>query len=143
MPKRTANARWEGSLQEGSGTMRMASGAYEGPYSFQSRFEEGEGTNPEELIAAAHAGCFSMALSLGLGQAGHEPESIETEATVAIDKAGGGFAITHILLRTRARVPGIDPDEFQRQAEAAKGGCPVSQALGGVESVELEAELLG
>src|SRR5215211_1644391 len=84
MPKRTANARWEGSLQEGSGTMRMASGAYEGPYSFQSRFEEGEGTNPEELIAAAHAGCFSMALSLGLGQAGHEPESIETEATLAI-----------------------------------------------------------
>jgi lipoyl-dependent peroxiredoxin len=143
MPKRTANARWEGSLQEGSGTMRMASGAYEGPYSFQSRFEEGEGTNPEELIAAAHAGCFSMALSLGLGQAGHEPESIETEATVAIDKVGDGFAITHILLRTRATVPGIDPDEFQRQAEAAKDGCPVSQALGGVESVELEAELLG
>jgi lipoyl-dependent peroxiredoxin len=143
MPKRTASARWDGSLQEGSGTMRMPSGAYEGPYSFQSRFEEGEGTNPEELIAAAHAGCFSMALSLMLGQAGHEPESIETEATVQIDKAGEGFAITHILLRTRASVPGIDADEFQRQAEAAKEGCPVSQALGGVGSIELEAELVG
>jgi osmotically inducible protein OsmC len=142
MPKRTASARWDGSLQEGSGTMRMASGAYEGPYSFQSRFEEGDGTNPEELIAAAHAGCFSMALSAGLGQAGHDPESVETEATVRLDKVGDGFAITHILLRTRANVPGIDPDEFQQQARAAKEGCPVSKALGGVESIELEAELL-
>ena len=143
MPKRTASARWDGSLQEGSGTMRMASGAYEGPYSFQSRFEEGDGTNPEELIAAAHAGCFSMALSAGLGQAGHEPDSVETEATVQLDKVGDGFAITHILLRTRARVPGIDADEFQQQAQAAKDGCPVSKALGGVGSIELDAELLG
>jgi lipoyl-dependent peroxiredoxin len=143
MPERTAEARWDGSLQEGNGTMRMASGAYEGPYSFESRFQEGDGTNPEELIAAAHAGCFSMALSLVLGQAGHEPESIETEATVQIDKAGDGFAITHILLRSQARVPGIDADEFQRLAEAAKEGCPVSKALGGVDSIELEAELLG
>jgi lipoyl-dependent peroxiredoxin len=142
MPRRTASARWDGSLQEGAGTMRMASGAYEGPYSFQSRFEDGDGTNPEELIAAAHAGCFSMALSLGLGQAGHEPESIETEATVQLDKVGDGFAITHIVLRTRARVPGIDTGELQRQAQAAKDGCPVSKALGGVESIELEAELL-
>jgi lipoyl-dependent peroxiredoxin len=122
--------------------MRMTSGAYEGPYSFQSRFEEGEGTNPEELIAAAHAGCFSMALSLGLGQAGHNPESIETEAAVQIDKVGDGFAITQIVLRTRARVPGIAADEFQQQAQAAKEGCPVSKALGGVESIDLEAELL-
>ena len=143
MPKRKASARWDGSLQEGSGTMSMASGAYEGAYSFQSRFEEGDGTNPEELIAAAHAGCFSMALSLVLGQAGHEPESIETEATVQIDKAGDGFAITHILLRSQARVPGIDAHEFQQLAEAAKDGCPVSKALGGVDSIELEAELLG
>jgi lipoyl-dependent peroxiredoxin len=142
MPRRTASARWDGSLQQGAGTMRMASGAYEGPYSFQSRFEEGEGTNPEELIAAAHAGCFSMALSAGLGQAGHEPESVETEATVQLDQVGDGFAITHIVLRTRASVPGIDADEFQQQAEAAKDGCPVSKALGGVESIELEAELL-
>jgi lipoyl-dependent peroxiredoxin len=142
MPRRTASARWDGSLQEGSGAMRMASGAYEGPYSFQSRFEEGDGTNPEELIAAAHAGCFSMALSAGLGQAGLEPESVETEATVQLDKVGDGFAITHILLRTRARVPGIDADEFQQQAQAAKDGCPVSKALGGVGSIELDAELL-
>jgi lipoyl-dependent peroxiredoxin len=142
MPKRTASANWDGSLQEGSGTMRMASGAYEGPYSFQSRFEEGDGTNPEELIAAAHAGCFSMALSAGLGQAGHNPESVDTEATVQIDQVGDGFAITRIQLRTRATVPGIDEDEFQRQAEAAKEGCPVSKALGGVDSIDLEAELL-
>ena len=93
MPKRTANARWEGSLQDGNGTMRMASGAYEGPYSFQSRFEEGDGTNPEELIAAAHAGCFSMALSGELGNAGHTVDSVETDATVHIDKVEGGFAM--------------------------------------------------
>jgi osmotically inducible protein OsmC len=143
MPKRTASARWEGSLQDGNGTMRMASGAYEGPYSFQSRFEEGDGTNPEELIAAAHAGCFSMAFSGGLGAAGHEPESVETEAIVHIETADPGFAITRIELRTRAKVPGIDPEEFQRQAEAAKEGCPVSKALGGVDSIEVEAELVG
>jgi lipoyl-dependent peroxiredoxin len=142
MPRRRASARWDGSLQEGSGTMRMASGAYEGPYSFQSRFEEGDGTNPEELIAAAHAGCFSMALSAGLGGAGYDPESIETEATVQLDRVGEGFAITHINLRTRASVPGIDAEEFQQRAEAAKEGCPVSQALGGVETIELEAELV-
>jgi osmotically inducible protein OsmC len=143
MPKRTASARWNGSLQEGEGTMRMTSGAYEGPYSFQSRFQEGDGTNPEELIAAAHAGCFSMALSGALGSAGYEAESVETDATVHIEKAGEGFAITRIELRTRASVPGIDEDEFQRQAAAAKEGCPVSQALAAVGSIELEAELVG
>ncbi|MEA2456869.1 MAG: lipoyl-dependent peroxiredoxin [Thermoleophilaceae bacterium] len=143
MPKRTADARWEGSLTEGHGTMRVASGAYEGPYSFQSRFEEGDGTNPEELIAGAHAGCFSMALSGELGRAGHEPESIETTATVHIDKVEGGFGITRIELETRARVPGIDADEFQRLAEAAKQNCPVSRALAAVETIELNAELVG
>jgi lipoyl-dependent peroxiredoxin len=142
MPKRRANARWEGSLEGGQGTMHMASGSYEGPYSFQSRFEEGDGTNPEELIAAAHAGCFSMALSLALGRAGYEPESIDTEATVQIDKVGDGFGITRVLLQTRAKVPGIAEDEFQQQAEAAKEGCPVSQALGGVETIDLEAQLV-
>ena len=142
MPKRKATARWDGSFTERAGTMRMASAAYEGAYSAQSRFEEGEGTNPEELIAAAHAGCFSMALSLGLGQAGYAPESVETEATVQIEKAGEGFAINRIVLRTQARVPGIDEAEFQKQAEAAKEGCPVSQALASVDSIELEAELL-
>jgi osmotically inducible protein OsmC len=142
MPTRTANARWDGSLQEGQGTMRMASGAYEGPYSFQSRFEEGDGTNPEELIAAAHAGCFSMALSGELGRAGHSAESVETTATVHIDKLDEGFGITRIELDTRARVPGVDADEFQRIAEGAKVGCPVSQALAAVESIELNAELV-
>ena len=141
MPKRTANARWDGSLTEGKGTMRMASGSYEGPYSFQSRFEEGDGTNPEELIAAAHAGCFSMALSGELGRAGHEVESVETEATVHIDKVDEGFAIKRIELRTRASVPGIDDSTFQEIAEAAKKGCPVSQALAAVESIELDAQL--
>ena len=143
MPKRTANARWEGSLQDGNGTMRMASGAYQGPYSFQSRFEEGDGTNPEELIAAAHAGCFSMALSGELGRAGHEPESVETEATVHLEKVTDGFAIKRIVLRTRANVPGIDESAFQEAAQAAKAGCPVSQALAAVESIEVEAELTG
>ena len=142
MPKRKANAVWEGSLTEGSGTMRMASGAYEGPYSFQSRFEEGDGTNPEELIAAAHAGCFSMALSAELGRAGHDPESVETEATVHLDKQDEGFAIKRIELSTRARVPGIPEDEFQQVAEGAKKGCPVSQALASVESIELDAQLV-
>jgi lipoyl-dependent peroxiredoxin len=141
MPKRRADARWDGSLTKGNGTMRMASGAYEGPYSFESRFEEGEGTNPEELIAAAHAGCYSMALSGDLGQAGHEAESVETNATVHIDAIEGGFEISRIELDTRASVPGIDDDEFQRIAEAAKKGCPVSKALGGVATIELKAVL--
>jgi lipoyl-dependent peroxiredoxin len=143
MPKRSASARWDGSLQEGNGTMRMASGAYEGPYSFQSRFEEGDGTNPEELIAAAHAGCFSMALSGELGKAGHEPESVETEATVHLDKVEGGFAIKRIELRSRVSAPGVDDAAFQEAAEAAKKGCPVSQALAAVESIELDAQLTG
>jgi osmotically inducible protein OsmC len=142
MPKRKASANWDGSLQEGDGTMRLGTGSYEGPYSFQSRFEEGDGTNPEELIAAAHAGCFSMALSAELGRAGYEAERVETDATVQIDKVGEGFGITRIVLQARARVPGIDEDEFQKQALAAKEGCPVSKALGGVETIDLEAELV-
>ena len=142
MPTRTAEARWDGSLQEGNGTMRMASGAYEGPYSFKSRFQEGDGTNPEELIAAAHAGCFSMALSAELGRAGHSAESVETTATVHLDQVDEGFAIKRIELETRARVPGVTDDEFQKVAEGAKGGCPVSQALAAVESIELRASLV-
>ena len=143
MPKRKADARWDGSLQDGHGTMRLATGSFEGPYSFQSRFEEGEGTNPEELIAGAHAGCFSMALSGELGRAGHAAESVETTATVHVEKVPDGFAITRIELDTRARVPGIEDDEFQRLAEDAKKGCPVSQALAAVESIELNATLEG
>jgi lipoyl-dependent peroxiredoxin len=143
MPKRTASARWDGSLTEGNGTMRMASGAYEGPYSFQSRFEEGDGTNPEELIAAAHAGCYSMALSGELGKAGHDVESIETEATVHIDEVDDGFAIKRIELRTRVTASGLDDSDFQQAAEAAKEGCPVSQALAAVETIDLDAQLTG
>jgi lipoyl-dependent peroxiredoxin len=141
MPTRTANARWEGSLTEGKGTMRMASGAYEGPYSFQSRFEEGEGTNPEELIAAAHAGCFSMALAAELGNTGHTPDSVETEATVHLDEVDDGFAIKRIDLQTRVSAPGVDDSTFQQAAEAAKKGCPVSLALAAVDSIDLDAEL--
>jgi lipoyl-dependent peroxiredoxin len=141
MPRRKADARWDGSLEAGRGTMRMATGSYEGPYSFQSRFEEGDGTNPEELIAAAHAGCFSMALSGELGDAGYDPESVETSATVHIEKADAGFKITLIELDTKARVPGIDQDEFQRHVEQAKGGCPVSLALAATE-IAVNGELL-
>jgi lipoyl-dependent peroxiredoxin len=142
MAKREASARWDGSLTDGNGTMRLGTGAFEGPYSFQSRFEEGDGTNPEELIAAAHAGCFSMALSGELGRAGHEAGSVETDATVHIEKVEGGFGITRIELSTRARVPGISNDEFQETAEAAKQGCPVSKALASVNSIELDAQLV-
>ena len=141
MPTRNASARWEGGFKQGGGTMKLGSGAYEGPYSAKSRFEDGDGTNPEELIGAAHAGCFSMALALMLGDAGHEPESIETDAAVHIDPAeGGGFEISRIELSTRARVPGLDDDEFQRVAAQAKEGCPVSKALAGAD-ISLEASL--
>ena len=143
MPTRKADARWEGSLQEGNGVMSVASGAYEGPYTFQSRFQEGDGTNPEELIAGAHAGCFSMALSGDLGKAGYEPESVETTATVHLELGDGPPTLARIVLDTRARVPGIEDAEFQEIAEGAKQNCPVSRALAAVETIELKAELLG
>lgn len=140
MPTRKAEAVWKGNLQDGEGTMAFGSGAFEGAYSFTSRFEEGTGTNPEELIGAAHAGCFSMALSNGLSQAGHVPNSVKTEARVKLEPVEGGFGITGIELSTVGEVPGIDEEEFRRQAEAAKEGCPVSQALSAVE-ITLEARL--
>ncbi len=129
MPTRNAHAEWHGSIGEGTGKMALGSGAFEGPYSFKSRMEDGAGTNPEELIGAAHAGCFSMALSLILGSGGNEPESISTDAKVHFDKEGEGWAIKLIELTTRARVPGLDDEGFKKAAEAAKEGCPVSQAL--------------
>jgi osmotically inducible protein OsmC len=142
MAARTANALWEGSLQEGRGQMSLGSGAFEGNYSFQSRFGEGEnGTNPEELLAAAHAGCFSMALSLVLGEGGNEPESIQTTAKVSMRNLDAGPTITKIALTTRARVPGLDEEGFQKAANAAKEGCVVSRALGGVEEITLDASL--
>lgn len=142
MAVRTANAVWTSGLKDGKGTMKLGSGAYEGAYSFASRFEEGTGTNPEELIAAAHAGCFSMALSAGLERAGHKPKSVKTTARVKLEKVGEGFQITTIQLQTDADVPGIDAEKFREQAEAAKKGCPVSRALAGVQ-IELDAKLTG
>ena len=141
MPVRNAEAVWEGNLKDGKGIMKFGSGAYEGAYSFASRFGDGKGTNPEELIGAAHAGCFSMALSLFLENAGFRAERIRTTAKVHIDKVGEGFRITAIDLETEAKVPGIDEIEFLKQAEATKTGCPVSQALAGVE-IRLKAALL-
>src|SRR5437870_2138248 len=113
MPVRTAEARWQRSLQDGSGTMRLGSGAFEGAYSFQSRMEDGPGTNPEELIGAAHAGCFSMALSAQLSQAGTPPTRISTTADVHFGKVDGGFAITRIDLKTEGEVPGVDEETFK------------------------------
>jgi osmotically inducible protein OsmC len=142
MPARKANARWEGGVPDGNGTVALGSGAFEGAYSFKSRFEDGTGTNPEELIAGAHASCFSMALSLGLTQAGNPPESIATEATVHIVKDGEGFTINKIELVTRGSVPGIDAAAFEEAAQAAKAGCPVSKVLTGAE-ITLDAQLEG
>ena len=133
MAKRKARAVWEGTLREGQGTVKLGSGAFEGPYSFESRFEEGAGTNPEELIGAAHAGCFSMALAAGLTKAGHNPKRISTNADVSLEKVGEGFKITMIELTTEGEVPGIDEATFVEAAEGAKKNCPVSQALAGVE----------
>ena len=142
MPVRSASARWEGNLKDGKGTMRMQSGAYEGKYSFGSRFEQDPGTNPEELIAAAHAGCFSMALTAGLGKEGFNPTSVSTSARCHLEKGDAGFSITRIELATEAVVPGIDEATFERHANGAKENCPVSKALAGVE-ISLEAKLAG
>lgn len=141
MPVNTANAVWEGRLRDGSGKMRLGSGSYEGPYSFHSRFESGSGTNPEELIGAAHAGCFSMAFAAGLERAGFPATSVKTAAKVHLEKVESGFAITRIELATEAVVPGIDEAVFQEQAAGAKAGCPVSKALTGVE-ISLTATLV-
>jgi osmotically inducible protein OsmC len=140
MPVRKAEAVWEGTLKDGSGKVRLGSGAFEGTYSFGTRFESSPGTNPEELIGAAHAGCFSMALSAALGRNGFSPRRIATTADVALEKVGEGFKITSILLRTSAEVPGIDEAKFREFAEGAKKGCPVSQALAGTD-IKLEATL--
>jgi osmotically inducible protein OsmC len=129
MPVRTAEAIWQRSLQDGSGTMRLGSGAFEGSYSFKSRMEDGPGTNPEELIGAAQAGCFSMAFANGLSQAGHKPQQIRTLASVHFDKGDKGWGISRIELKTEGNVPGIDEATFKRLAEDAKQNCPVSKAL--------------
>ena len=138
---RKASAAWNGGLTDGNGTISTNSGVLrDTPYSFSTRFENGAGTNPEELIGAAHAACYSMALAAGLGGAGFSPESVQTSARVTIEKKEAGFRITLIELDCEARVPGIDEKSFQEHAEATKTGCPVSQALAATE-VKLSAKL--
>ncbi len=141
MAVRTSNAVWEGDLKTGKGTVKLGSGAFEGEYSFSSRFENGKGTNPEELIGAAHAGCFSMALSAILGGEGFKPKSISTTASVHIVSEGDGFVISQIDLDTQADVPGIETAKFLQFAENAKKNCPVSKALAGV-TIGLTARLV-
>ena len=140
MPTNKANATWKGDLPSGSGTMKFGNGAYEGAYTSKSRFEDGEGTNPEELIGAAHAGCYSMALSNELAEAGFTPDSVETQANVTLDIVDGDPKITTSKLIVNAHVPEIDEDTFMEHAEGAKKGYPVSKALAGV-NIKLDATL--
>ncbi|HYN20134.1 MAG TPA: OsmC family protein [Thermoanaerobaculia bacterium] len=142
MPVRKANAVWEGDLKGGNGKISLGSGAFEGRYSFGSRFEEAGGTNPEELLGAAEAGCFSMALSAALGRAGHSPKRVATSAKVHLDKVGEGLSITKLELDCEGEVPGLDDATFQDFATKAKETCIVSRALGAVE-ITLEARLAG
>lgn len=138
--KKSASAHWSGSIKEGQGTISTASGVLrEAPYGFKSRFEDGPGTNPEELIGAAHAACYSMALSLGLGDAGLTAENIDTKAVVTLDKDGDGFSITAVHLTCTAKVPGADAATFDKIAQATKEGCPVSKVL--KADITLEATL--
>ena len=138
--QRTASARWQGGAQDGSGTLTTQSGTLaDVPFTFKARFGDGKGTNPEELIAVAHAGCFSMALSFALGNAGYAPQSIDTQAALTLEKQESGFAITAIHLTTRARVPGIDAAKFHEIANGAKAGCPVSKVL--KATITLDASL--
>jgi osmotically inducible protein OsmC len=141
MPTRKAHARWEGSLKEGKGQVDFGNGAFQAAYSFASRFEDGKGTNPEELLGAAHAGCFAMALSLILGNAGFRPDHVDVTAHITVSPQDGGFKITKSHLVCEARVPGIDQAMFAQHAQTAKAGCPVSQALAGTE-ITLEARLV-
>jgi lipoyl-dependent peroxiredoxin len=143
MPERTAKAQWEGTIREGGGSIELGSGAFQGPYSFKSRFGSGAGsaTNPEELVGAAHAGCFTMALSLILTEGGTPPEQLDTDAKVSIVQEGEGFTIDRIALTTRGRVPNLDEDGFRQAAQAAKENCPVSKALASVPEITLDAAL--
>jgi osmotically inducible protein OsmC len=139
MATRSGSAEWQGDLQGGSGTLRVGEGVFEGAYSFASRFEEGDGTNPEELIAAAHAACFSMALANDLASHGHPAESVRTRARVHLRNVDGAPTIAKIELETEGRVTGIDEEHFRAHAEQAKAACPVSRALAGGPEIELSA----
>ena len=143
MATRNGSAQWNGNLMDGSGTLTVGDGVWSGDYSFASRFEEGDGTNPEEVIAAAHSACFSMALSAQLSEAGHTPNSVKTTAKVQIRNVDGLPTIDNIDLETEGDVPGIDEATFQEQAEAAKSGCAVSRALAGVNTMTVTAKLSG
>ncbi|TGQ73316.1 OsmC family peroxiredoxin [Mesorhizobium sp. M00.F.Ca.ET.186.01.1.1] len=142
MTIREASARWQGTLKEGSGRLRVGSGVFEGAYSFPSRFENGPGTNPEELIAAAHAGCFSMALTAVLGGEGHTPEEIHTIAKVHLGATAAGPTITRIELETQASIARLAAEDFERLAQKAKATCLVSRALAGVATITLTAKLV-
>jgi osmotically inducible protein OsmC len=138
--KKTASAHWQGGIKDGKGTISTQSGALKSaPYGFNTRFEDQPGTNPEELLGAAHAGCFSMALSKELGEAGMTAESIDTQAEVTLDKAEGGFSITAVHLTLKAHIPGADRAAFEKAVETAKNGCPVSKVLNA--EITLEAVL--
>ena len=142
MPTRKAEAEWEGNLAEGRGSLKVGSGAFEGPYSFKSRFEEGEAaTNPEELLGAAHAGCFTMALTAALSRAQIKATRIHTEARVKLEKVGEAFSITQIVLETEAEVPDVDDAAFQKYAADAKQNCPLSKALASTQ-ISMTAKLL-
>ena len=141
MATRNGSAEWRGDLQGGSGDLTVGDGVFSGQYSFASRFEEGEGTNPEELIAAAHAACFAMALSHGLAEHGHAPDSVRATATVHLRNIDGAPTIARIDLDVEGRVPGIDEAHFVEHAEEAKAACLVSRALAGVKQIELTARL--
>ena len=142
MATRNASAQWSGNLKEGEGTMALGSGEWQGPFTYKSRFEDGQGTNPEELIGAAEAGCFTMQLSAALAQAGHVPESVKTEAKVHIRQIDGNPTIAQIELVTRANVPGLDDATFQETANTAKEGCIISRALAGIGDITLDAQLV-
>ncbi|HEY6209823.1 MAG TPA: OsmC family protein [Gemmatimonadales bacterium] len=141
MPTSRASAVWEGKLKDGKGTFKAASGAFTGPYTFATRFEGKQGTNPEELIAAAHAACLSMALSAGLEKAGKPATRVQTEAACTIEMVNGTPTITRMALTVRGKVPGLDQAGFQKAAEEAKSGCPVSRALKGIPQMTLDATL--
>jgi lipoyl-dependent peroxiredoxin len=141
MAARTGSAIWNGNLKDGNGEVTVGDGVFTGAYSYASRFEDGDGTNPEELIAAAHAACFSMALSNILAEAGHPPDEIRTSARVQLRPVDGEPTIARIDLEVEGSVPGIDEAAFNEHAEAAKAGCPVSRALAGVPEIALEARL--
>jgi osmotically inducible protein OsmC len=142
MTARNGSAEWHGDIQSGSGTITVGEHVFEGPFSYDSRFGEGNGTNPEQLIAAAHAGCFTMALSNVLSGAGHPPEELRTSARIQLRNIDGLPTLTRVDLDTEGRVPGIEDQEFQDRAQEAKAGCPVSRALAGIPEVTLTAKLL-